>query len=157
MKKLFTLIAIEAALLAGSVACGKKSETTDEKGGSTTVVAKPTNPTKVCHLLICCRSMNKGTKFLVNNEWKAAHDYRDIEQTRSILQDIKAAGITVVSVDFTNPPEWDGADNGKIHLDGQQQESDGESVAHGKESFIVFANIKQKDSNPIGLSGPLFR
>ena len=137
MKKLFTLIAIGAALLAGSVACGKKSESTDEKGGSTTVVAKPTNPTKVCHLLICCRSMNKGTKFLVNNEWKAAHDYRDIEQTRSILQDIKAAGITVVSVDFTNPPEWDGADNGKIHLDGQQQESDGESVAHGKESFIV--------------------
>jgi hypothetical protein len=42
-------------------------------------------------------------------------------------------------------------------LDGQQQEGGGKSVAHGKESFIVFANIKQKDSNPIGLSGQLFR
>jgi len=119
MKKLFTLIAIGAALFVGSAACGQKAEKSDEKENTNTVVAKPTNPTKVCHLLICCRSMNKGTKFLVNNEWKAAHDYRDIEQTRSILQDIKAAGITVVSVDFTNPPEWDGADNGRIHLDGQ--------------------------------------
>mgnify|MGYP002858120021 CR=1 FL=1 len=117
MKKILTLIALAAALLAAAVACGKKDIGKDDE--TMTIVTKPTNPTKVCHLLICCRSMNKGTTFLVNNKWNAAHDYRDIDQVRSIMQQIKAAGITVVSVDFTNPPEWEGAGNGSIHIDGQ--------------------------------------
>ena len=69
----------------------------------------------VCHLLICCRSANSGTTFLVNDEWNPAHDYRDIDQVRDILRKVKEAGIRVVSVDFTNPPEWEMGEGGRIH------------------------------------------
>ncbi|MHB1462618.1 MAG: hypothetical protein ACYC1M_15120 [Armatimonadota bacterium] len=34
----------------------------------------------VCHVLICCRSTNRGIKFLVNGQWNPAHDYGDISQ-----------------------------------------------------------------------------
>ncbi len=119
------MIPAAAAVLAACAmffvgSCGSKVE--EEQTSETTkptVVRPKANPTKVCHLLICCRSSNKGTSFLVNGEWNAAHDYRDIDQVRDIMQKIKEAGITVVSVDFTNPPEWEGADGGKIHIDGQ--------------------------------------
>lgn len=64
-------------------------------------------PIPVTYLLICCRTMNNGTKFLVNGQWQPNHDYRNIETTRYILQKIKAAGINTVGVDFTNPSMWD--------------------------------------------------
>lgn len=71
--------------------------------------------TPVTHVMPCCRNMNNGTKFLVNGQWNPDHDYNDIEQCRDILQKIKDAGINVVSIDFTNPSQWDLPyfDNGK--------------------------------------------
>ena len=73
-------------------------------------------PVRVCHLLLCCRTgANLGTTFLVNGEWNPAHDYQDIGQVRDILQKIKDAGIGVVSVDFTNPNEWEMGESGRIH------------------------------------------
>ena len=47
----------------------------------------------IAHILICCRSNNQGATFLVNGVWNPAHDYTDINVTRSILQHIKNAGI----------------------------------------------------------------
>lgn len=61
----------------------------------------------VTHIMPCCRSTTEGTKFLVNGEFIGNHDYGDIDQCRDILQKIKDAGINVVSVDFTNPTQWD--------------------------------------------------
>jgi len=78
-------------------------------------------PVPVTHLLICCRNTNAGTTFLVNDEWNPAHDYTDIDQVRDIMQKIKDAGINVVSVDFTNPPEWEMGEGGAIHLPGVQE------------------------------------
>jgi hypothetical protein len=60
----------------------------------------------VCHIMICCRSSNEGTKFLVNGEWNPAHDYKDIEQVRGIMKNIRNAGINTVCVDMTNPSQW---------------------------------------------------
>ena len=82
----------------------------DKKAG------KQDGPVPVCHLLICCRGANTGTTFLVQDQWNPAHDYRDIDQVRDILQKVKDAGIKVVSVDFTNPPEWEMGEGGRIHL-----------------------------------------
>ena len=118
------LLRASAAILAGcallfSASCGGAKEEQEEEKENKPYVAPKPNPTKVCHLLICCRTMNKGTTFLVNGEWNPAHDYRDIDQVRDIMQKIKEAGVTVVSVDFTNPAEWEGADDGRIHIDGQ--------------------------------------
>ncbi len=59
-----------------------------------------------CHILICCRSTNKGMTFLVNGKWMEAHDYRDINQVSDILQKIKDAGIQTVIVDMTNNSQW---------------------------------------------------
>ncbi len=59
------------------------------------------------HLLVCCRSANDGTKFLVNGSFTENHDYRIIDHTRSILQSIKDAGIDTVIVDLTNPAQWE--------------------------------------------------
>lgn len=81
---------------------------------------KTDGPVPVCHLLICCRSANSGTTFLVQDQWNPAHDYKDIDQVRYILRKVKEAGIRVVSVDFTNPPEWEMGEGGEIHLDGVQ-------------------------------------
>ncbi len=58
------------------------------------------------HILICCRSENKGVTFEVNGEFIANHDYGDINQVRDILQKIKDAGIQSVIVDMTNPSQW---------------------------------------------------
>ena len=58
------------------------------------------------HVLICCRGSNEGVRFLVNGEWNPNHDYKDIEQTRSILQTLKDAGIETVIIDMTNPSQW---------------------------------------------------
>ncbi len=65
------------------------------------------HPIPVCYLLICCRTENKGTKFLVNSKWEANHDYKNIDTVRDILQKIKSAGINTVGIDFTNPSMWD--------------------------------------------------
>lgn len=61
----------------------------------------------VTHVMTCCRETTDGTRFLVNGEFIADHDYGDIDQCRDILQKIKDAGINVISVDCTNPPQWD--------------------------------------------------
>lgn len=61
----------------------------------------------ITHVMVCCRENNAGTTFLVNGQWNPAHNYGDINQVRDILQKIKDAGINVISVDFTNPPQWD--------------------------------------------------
>ena len=58
------------------------------------------------HVLLCCRTENKGTKFLVNGKYVDRHDYGDIEQVSDILQKIKDAGIKTVIVDMTNPSQW---------------------------------------------------
>lgn len=63
-------------------------------------------PIPVTYLLVCCHSMNNGTKFFVNGKWTPDHDYKDIEVTRSVLQKIKNAGINTVCVDFSNPSMW---------------------------------------------------
>ena len=76
-----------------------------------------TQSVPVTHIMLCCRSENMGTKFLVNGEWNPDHDYRDISQVRSILQSIKDAGISIVCVDFTNPSQWNTGDvNGEPQL-----------------------------------------
>ena len=102
-KNLFLILCLAAALLVASTSCSRKAA---EEG-----------PVPVCHLLICCRGANAGTTFLVNGEWNPAHNYLDIEQVRDIMQKIKDAGINVVSVDFTNPPEWEMGEGGRIHLE----------------------------------------
>ncbi len=149
MKKSILLTAALAAacLLLSASGCGKGDDEKTTKvitsdGSTVTPTGKP-KPTAVCHLLICCRSNNKGTKFLVNGEWNASHDYRDISQVRDIMQKIKEAGVNVVSVDFTNPPEWEGADGGKIHIDGQ---SDGLNWAgYGKMLDNIVKVCKEKN------------
>lgn len=60
----------------------------------------------VCHVLICCRTTNRGIKFLVNGQWNPAHDYGDISQVRDVMQKIKDAGIRTVSIDMTNDSQW---------------------------------------------------
>ena len=67
----------------------------------------PPSPIPVTYLLLCCRTMNNGTKFQVNGNWEPNHDYRNINTVRDILQKIKDAGINCVGVDFTNPSMWD--------------------------------------------------
>ncbi len=103
MKKFLGTILLAALLLPVFSSCGKKAAE---------------GPVPVCHLLICCRNNNAGSTFLVNGEWNPAHDYRDIDQVRDIMQKIKDAGINVVSVDFTNPPQWEMGEGGRIHLEG---------------------------------------
>ena len=64
-------------------------------------------PYAVCHLMPCCRANNAGTKFLVGGQWLTDHDYTDIAQVRSILGQVQEAGINIVSLDFSNPSQWD--------------------------------------------------
>ncbi len=59
-----------------------------------------------CHILICCRGNNDGMTFLVNGQWEARHDYKDLDHVRDILQKIKDAGIHTVIIDMTNPSQW---------------------------------------------------
>lgn len=75
----------------------------------------PGLPTVVCHLMPCCRVNNAGTKFLIRGEWEPRHDYSDISQVRDILRRVKEAGINVVSIDFTNPSQWDDAGQAALH------------------------------------------
>lgn len=74
--------------------------------------AKPikATPVPITHIMVCCRGYNSGTTFLVNGKWNPEHDYSDINQVRDIFQKIKDAGINVVSVDFTNPSQWNTGD-----------------------------------------------
>lgn len=58
------------------------------------------------HILVCCRSSNRGTEFLVNDQWMRMHSYQDISQVRDILQKIKDAGIKTVIIDMTNASQW---------------------------------------------------
>lgn len=67
-------------------------------------------PVPITHIMVCCRSANAGTTFLVGDQWNPAHDYSDINVCRSIFQQIKDAGINIVSVDFTNPSMWNTGD-----------------------------------------------
>ncbi len=72
-------------------------------------------PYAVCHLMPCCRANNAGTKFLVGGSWLSNHDYTDIAQVRSILTQVQAAGINIVSLDFTNPSQWDDYGQSALH------------------------------------------
>lgn len=58
------------------------------------------------HVLICCRTNNDGVTFEVGGEFLPDHDYRDIEQVRSIVRRIKEAGIQTIIIDMTNPSQW---------------------------------------------------
>ena len=94
---------------------------------------KASGPVPVCHLLVCCRGYNSGSTFLVQDNWNPAHDYRDIAQVRDILQKIKEAGINVVSIDFTNPSQWEAWDEYGKMLDNIV------TVCHEKEmEFLMF-------------------
>ena len=94
---------------------------------------KASGPVPVCHLLVCCRGYNSGSTFLVQDKWNPAHDYRDIAQVRDILQKIKDAGINVVSIDFTNPSQWEAWDEYGKMLDNIV------TVCHEKEmEFLMF-------------------
>ncbi len=72
-------------------------------------------PTAVCHLMPCCRVNNAGTRFLVNGQWLASHNYGDISQVRDILKKVRQAGIRVVGIDFTNPSQWDDIGESALH------------------------------------------
>ena len=97
-------------------------------------------PIPVSHIMPCCRWNNYGTTFLVNNIWNSYHDYNDLIQCRSILKTIAAAGIRVVSVDFTNQAQWDSqweSDNFKGRLNNIAQVC-GEI---GLEWFLFIGNL----------------
>ena len=66
-------------------------------------------PVPVTYIMVCCHSMDRGTKFLINGEWDSKHDYKDYETALGLMRQIKDAGINVIGIDFTNPPQWDGA------------------------------------------------
>ena len=73
-----------------------------------TKTAKLNSAIPVTGLLICCRGggeYDRGT-FLINGQWNAGHDYRDINQVRSILTHIQNAGINIVCIDMSNPSQW---------------------------------------------------
>lgn len=72
-------------------------------------------PYAVCHLMPCCRANNAGTKFLLGSEWLSNHDYTDIAQVRSILGQVQAAGINIVSLDYSNPSQWDDYGQSALH------------------------------------------
>jgi hypothetical protein len=59
-----------------------------------------------CHVLLCCRSNNAGSTFLVAGKWLPAHSYLDIDQVRDIMQSIQSAGIHTVILDMTNAGMW---------------------------------------------------
>lgn len=79
------------------------------------VPSVPHTCTPVCHIMPCCRTNNAGTRFLVNGSWNAAHDYQNINEVRGILQNIKDAGINVISIDFTNASQWDDFGQSALH------------------------------------------
>ena len=58
------------------------------------------------HVLICCRSANKGVTFEINGEFVSDHDYGEIQQARDILKKLKSAGIKTVIIDMTNASQW---------------------------------------------------
>ena len=64
-------------------------------------------PVPATYVMVCCHSNDRGTKFLANGEWDSAHDYRDYAFALDMMRKIKEAGVRVVGVDFTNPPQWD--------------------------------------------------
>ncbi len=61
----------------------------------------------LCHVLICCKGCNDGVSFLIKGEWNSNHDYRNIDVTRDIMQNIKDAGINTIIVDLTNASQWE--------------------------------------------------
>jgi hypothetical protein len=70
----------------------------------------------VTHLLICCRSTNRGATWLINEDWNSHHDYRDINVVRDVLQKVKDAGINTVSIDMTNPSMWHSEQQRALHM-----------------------------------------
>lgn len=103
---------------------------TEAKGRAT----EPEQSIPVTHILVCCRSANDGARFLVNGKFVENHDYGDIEQCRDILQKIKDAGINTISVDFTNPSQWDLP----------TKDSEGEDInLYYKEFFPMLDNVAQ--------------
>ncbi len=88
-----------------AISCDKITEDPVEEEG----------PVPVCHLMPCCRVYNRGTKFLINGEWITDHDYTKIEHVRSILTQVQEAGINTVSIDFTNPSQWDDKGQSALH------------------------------------------
>ena len=69
----------------------------------------------VCHIMPCCRTNNTGTRFLLGGKWNPAHDYQNLDDTRNVLQQIKDAGINVISIDFTNASQWDDIGQSALH------------------------------------------
>ncbi len=106
MKKLIkhTAIAIGRACLALSISaaflCGCKTSTAKTENNHDT-------PVPVTYIMVCCHEMDRGTKFLANEQWDSVHDYRNYDFTVAMMKSIKEAGINVVGIDFTNPSQWD--------------------------------------------------
>ena len=75
----------------------------------------PGLPHLICHIMPCCRANNAGTKFLVNGNWNAAHNYVNISHVRGILDKIRKAGINTVCIDFTNASQWDNYGESALH------------------------------------------
>ena len=71
------------------------------------VCAETNIPVPATYIMVCCHGADKGTKFLANGEWDAKHNYGDYDFALDQMRKIKAAGINVVGVDFTNPSQWD--------------------------------------------------
>ena len=65
------------------------------------------DPVPVTYIMVCCHEKNKGTKFLVNGVWDAKCDYRSYDFALDVMKKIKATGINIVGIDFTNMAQWD--------------------------------------------------
>jgi len=104
-----------------------------------------------CHIMICCKSCNGGAKFLVNNEWNSSHDYKEINQVRSILQKIKEAGINTVIIDMTNASQWTIFKDGyELGVNNVQQ------VCNEKDmKFFIFIGGQLTDATKTGCNIPL--
>ena len=87
--------AVAMALLVGASAANKSA-------------AEEARPIPATYIMVCCHSADKGTRFLANGEWDSRHDYRNYPFALDMMRKIKASGVNVVGIDFTNPAQFDG-------------------------------------------------
>ena len=51
-------------------------------------------PVPVTYIMVCCHSMDRGTKFLINGEWDSKHDYKDYETALGLMRQNKQIRLT---------------------------------------------------------------
>jgi hypothetical protein len=101
-----------------------------------------------CYLLICCKNCNRGVEYLVNGQWKASHDYSDINQTRDILQKIKEVGIKNVIIDMSNSAQWE-----SLWVENEKAVNNIEIVCKEKKMkffILIGSSLTQNDLNAYG-------